>query len=105
MPIPPPFNPSQQQWGLYPVNQSKPTCSVSSSENGHNGYIRGVIKLKAGHPLLGCANSYGPWTYSSGTGSGSVQQAVKDVQAYFGLTVDGVCGPQTWPVIDYLAGL
>jgi peptidoglycan hydrolase-like protein with peptidoglycan-binding domain len=32
------------------------------------------------------------------------EKAVKNVQAFFRITVDGVVGSrQTWPIIDYLA--
>lgn len=40
----------------------------------------------------------------SGTFEGRTVDAVKNVQAFFGLTVDGIVGPATWPVIDWICG-
>ena len=40
---------------------------------------------------------------TTGTFDGATDKGVRNVQAFFRLTVDGVVGAQTWPVIDYLA--
>lgn len=103
MPIPPPWNPSNQQYGIYPTYPNKPTQQVGVGPSDFVGYIRGVMHFKAGHPLLSVAANPGPWYFTSGTGTSSVQQAIKDLQTYLGLTVDGICGPQTWPWVDWLA--
>lgn len=40
---------------------------------------------------------------ADGQFGGQTEQAVKNVQAFTGLTVDGLVGPKTWGVLDFLA--
>lgn len=95
--IPPPFNPSQQKWGYGPT-LSKPQIGAFSSENYLCGYLRGVLRFKSGQTAVSVAANNGPWTFDL-----NVYNGVVNVQTFWGLYVDGLVGPQTWGVIDYLA--
>lgn len=55
-------------------------------------YLQAVIAAKAGGDIT-VDGYFGPQT----------ERRVKDLQRLFGLTVDGVVGAQTWPVVDWLA--
>lgn len=88
----PTFNPAACLWGYYPT-VSKPTVKIGST-GGAVGYLQGVLKCKSAQPLNPSAT--GPWSFGSLT-----RTAVRNFQAFWGLTVDGVVGPQTWPVIDW----
>lgn len=91
-PAVPPFNPALGMFSLWPLNSSKPAIRA-----GANGdivrYLQGVIYHKAGGGI-GIDGDFGPQT----------ERRVKDLQRFFGLTVDGWVGKQTWGVIDFLAG-
>ncbi len=92
--VTPTFNPAQCLWGYYPT-VGKPTIKVGST-GGAVGYLQGVLKCRSSQPLN--PSSSGPWTFGSSTRS-----ALISFQTFWGLTADGICGPQTWPVIDWAA--
>ena len=94
--VTPIFNPSQCLFGTYPA-QSKVTVSLGSNNN-TVGYLMGVLYCKTGHTNIYIHPNPGPWYFNT-----TVRQGVIDLQTFFGLTVDGVCGPQTWGAVDYLA--
>lgn len=82
--VTPTFNPAACLWGYYPT-VSKPTIRKGST-GGAVGYLQGVLKCKSAQPLNPSAN--GPWTFGSST-----RTAVRNFQAFWALTVDGVVGP------------
>lgn len=91
------FDPARGIWGLYPLNTAKATVRQTDSPVTREvadlvRYLQGVLRLKASQPVT-IDGDFGPQTAT----------AVRNVQAFFGLTVDGVVGPKTWPVIDMLA--
>lgn len=99
-PPPPPivFKPARGIWGLYPLNPSKATlrrtdAPVTREIADLTRYLQGVMRLKAGQPVT-IDGDFGPRT----------DEAVRNVQRFFGLVVDGIVGPKTWGVIDMLAG-
>lgn len=92
----PTFDPSQCKWGTFPT-LDKPTVRIGSSNN-YCGYLMGVLRCKCGRTEITVHPLPGPWYFN-----GVTQTAVKDLQRMFGLYVDGIVGPQTWPVVDYLA--
>lgn len=51
--------------------------------------IQAICREKMGQPTLAVDGAFGPLT----------KQAVENVQTFFGLSVDGIVGPQTWPVL------
>lgn len=85
-----PFDPAKGQWGTWP-SKKKPNTKIGSTGD-HVKYLKGVLKLKAGQDV----NLNG--IFSIGT-----SKAVKNVQKFFKLQVDGNVGPETWKVIDWLA--
>lgn len=94
--VTPTFNPSQCLYGEYP-HLNKPTIQLGSS-NYQVGYLMAVLRCKTGHTNITIHPNPGPWYFNT-----TVRQGVFDLQAFFGLTVDGIVGSQTWPVVDYLA--
>lgn len=101
------FDPRNGLWGLWPVNDQKPrlgsrTFVAERAERGDTRwqwtgdgveYAQGVIFHKAGGNIS-IDGYFGPET----------ERRVKDVQQVFGKHVDGLIGPDTWGVIDFLAG-
>lgn len=86
----PPFIPEQGVFGLWPL-AVKPSIGPGSSGDIVR-YLQGVIMFKAG----GNINVNGIY-------DGQTEMRVRDLQRFFGLTVDGWCGAkQTWPIIDML---
>lgn len=55
------------------------------------GYLQQVLVIAAGQDVS-----------ISGTFDGATFNAVRNIQTLFGLTVDGLCGPETWAKIDWL---
>jgi murein L,D-transpeptidase YcbB/YkuD len=96
--IPPPFDPRNCKLGLYPgVPVSELPTIQQGSSSSYVGYAKGVLYCKAGQPCRAEALP-GPWVFGS-----SFRSCVISFQTFFGLSVDGVVGPQTWSVIQYLA--
>lgn len=87
----PPFNPARGLFSLWPFGK-KPNL-----EKGDRGdavrYAQGVILHHAGGDIL-----------VDGDFGSATKRRVKDLQRFFGLTVDGKIGPRTWAVIDMLSG-
>ena len=98
--VPPPFDPSTcGKYGVWPTISTKPTLRYGSggSTNATSqcvGYLQAVLKCSSAQPLR--PTRYGPWTFDAAT-----RTAVRNFQSFWGLTVDGVVGPQTWPLIDW----
>lgn len=87
----PPFDPKNCQFGLWPLNEHKPVLRQGSTGDSVM-YLQGVIYHKAGGDI-GIDGQFGPQT----------ARRVRDVQRLFKLQVDGICGPATWGVIDWLS--
>lgn len=86
----PEFNPRNSKFGLFPIS-NKPTVKIGASGDAVR-YLQGVILNKAGGGVV-VDGSFGAQT----------DRRVRDLQAFFKTTVDGVVGPNTWAVIDKLA--
>ena len=96
--VPPPFDPRNCKFGVYPTIpvSSLPTIQQGSN-NDYVGYAMGVLYCKAGQPCRPHALP-GPWLFGS-----SFRSCVISFQTFFGMTADGIIGPQTWGMIQYLA--
>jgi hypothetical protein len=104
----PPFRPAQGEFGLFPWGQKETLRPDGDNDHATTQYVQGVINAKAtpkGVDRLKVDGKYGPIT----------QGRVKDVQAFFEITVDAIVGwdggtrekpgaQATWPIIDFLAG-
>lgn len=84
------FDPAMGFYGLWPL-ATKPRVGLGSQGDVVK-YLQGVILHKAGGNISVDGN-YGD----------STQRRVMDLQRFFGLTVDGWVGSETWKVIDTLA--
>ena len=97
MPIPPQLNPSQCGYGLYQYDT--PGVTVQQGSNNLTvGYVMAVLRCACGRTEINIHANPGPWYFNS-----TVKTAVRDFQAFFGLTVDGIVGPQTRPVLNWAA--
>lgn len=84
------WSPTASPYGSWP-QATKPTLREGSVDAAVR-YLERVLAEKAGqHVIIDT-------TFTAGT-----TVAVRNLQAFFGLVVDGVVGPQTWPAIDMLA--
>jgi hypothetical protein len=99
-PLPQPvlFDPANGVWGLYPLNPNKKTLRETATpptpeDFDLTRYLQGVLRLKASQPIT-VDGDFGP----------STDQAVRNLQKFLGMVVDGVVGPKTWAVIDSLSG-
>lgn len=86
----PEFNPRNGKYGLFPI-ANKPTVKIGASGDAVR-YLQGVILNKAGGGVV-VDGSFGP----------QLDRRVRDLQRFFGATVDGVVGPKTWVLIDKIA--
>jgi len=86
--LPPPSKPSK--WGLFPLDKNKPYLVQrpprQETHKVHVTYLQAVLALTAD-------GWFGPAT----------EFKVRQVQKYVKIHVDGEVGPQTWPIIDYIA--
>ena len=82
--------PIKTRWGLFPLDKNKPYLVQKpprqESNKPHVTYLQSVLGLTAD-------GWFGPAT----------EFKVRQVQKYVKIHVDGEVGPQTWPVIDYIA--
>jgi hypothetical protein len=85
-PAPPALGPC----GVWPLGV-KPRIVLGSS-GGVVRYLQGVISAKAGGNIA-----------VDGLFGAQTERRVRDLQRFFGLTVDGVVGSQTWRIVDRLA--
>ncbi len=100
--VPKPFDPKNCLFGVYPTLGSKATIQMGASGS-LVGYLQSVLKCKSGQSQLNIRPLPGPWDFGPMT-----RDALISFQAFWSalgadLTVDGVCGPQTWPWIDWAA--
>lgn len=100
--IPRPYNPAVcGYYGSWPSISTKPTIKYGSGGSTGTtsqavGYLQSVLKCTSNQPLS--PTQYGPWKFDAAT-----RTAVRNFQAWWELTVDGVVGPQTWGFIDWAA--
>lgn len=98
----PPFRPAQGEFGLFPLDPHKLVLRAGDSGNLVK-YVQGVIKTKAGGNIK-----------VTGKMDDQTISRVRDVQAFFHITVDGIVGwdgsdgndpglNATWPIIDFLS--
>jgi hypothetical protein len=92
-PAPIEWDPANGHYALWPFNDNKPVIFAGCQPGDVVKYLQGVLKNKAGKPDLVVDGIFGRQT----------DQAVRDLQAFCKLTVDGRVGRQTWGLIDYLA--
>lgn len=88
---PPVFDPDAGQFALWPLGTNKPRLARGSRGDAVR-YLQGVIHHKAGGDIV-----------IDGIFEAQTDRRVRDVQRMFRITIDGVVGPETWPVIDFLA--
>jgi peptidoglycan hydrolase-like protein with peptidoglycan-binding domain len=91
----PPFAPEDSEYGLYPLNPNKDTVLLgyTPSPAGLVEYLQGVLTNQCHINAGGIDGYFGEQTDS----------AVRQMQGWNGLTVDGICGPQSWACIDVYA--
>lgn len=91
------FEPYYCIFAGYPGMSSKPTIQVWST-GPYVGYLQGVLRCKCGRTEIPMGPNP-PWNFDAPTA-----YAVIDLQNMFGISpANGVCGPATWGVVDYLA--
>lgn len=87
----PPFDPANGKWGTYPTRTKR---AAKLGDTGHRiSYLEGVLKLKAGQDIKTVDTRFGDKT----------ELAVRNVQKFFNLPVDGWVGDKTWAIIDWMA--
>jgi hypothetical protein len=92
-PILPPAHPTV--WNMLPEAQPERWWI-------HVMYLQRTLIDKAGQDL-----GRGGWTGRGDDGlfGPRTEAGVVNLQRFFGLTVDGIVGRQTWPIVDYIAAL
>jgi len=78
------------QFGDWP-HLKKPTIRQGAKGNGVK-YLQNVILAKAGGNIT-----------VDGIFGQQTENRIRELQAFFGMTVDGIVGPNTWAVIDFMA--
>ena len=71
----------------------RPVLKKSSKDTAHVKYLQEVLRQRAGNPTLVVDGIFGNKTYN----------AVVGLQRFFKISVDGIVGAQTWPIVDFLA--
>lgn len=89
----PPFDPARALFGLWPLATNKPRIGPFSAGDAVL-YAQGVMFHRSANGNIQVHGHYDTVTIDR----------VRELQAWFGLPVDGWVGPQTWSVIDALAG-
>ena len=89
------FQPAQCAFGIFPLVPAHNCPWLSYSSHGIDwvGYLNGALQCHFNQIGL---DVYRPYSYLWPT-----TNAVSNLQAFFGLHVDGVCGPQTWAVVQW----
>lgn len=96
-----PFNPrgappgTPGTFGDYPQQPSKPTIQ-GGSWGEHVRYLEGSLYWASAQTQLYVDPNSTPCFFGSADTT-----ALRNFQGWWGLTVDGICGPVTWGVIDY----
>ena len=95
------FNPAQQQYGTWLQRPGRPYLAVGNTGNLYTdlgqacGFIRAILKFECGNTGLIVANNPGPWTFTQ-----TCSDALKGVQALFGLPQTGRPDTATWNALD-----
>jgi len=91
----PPYSPPTS-YSLWPLATNKQTLHQTAARNDQDPYtvtyLQDVLKFEASQRVT-----------TDGWFGSQTELAVRNVQKFFGLTVDGWVGPKTWAVIDMLA--
>lgn len=92
----PPVDLENGVYGLFPLDKNKPTIKKGSTDDSSGGkvsYLQAVLRNNCG---LTCS--------IDGHFGSDTESKVKQMQGWNNLTQDGICGPQTWAVVDIYAG-
>lgn len=89
------FDPRAGTFGDYPSQAGKPTIQAGTWGN-HTRYLEGSLYWCSAQTQLYVDPLAQPCLFNNADAT-----ALRNFQTFWGLTVDGVCGPQTWGVIDY----
>jgi hypothetical protein len=92
---PPPTSPPVGDYGLFPLDQNKPTIrkgDTNATSGSKVGYLQAVLKDECGLSLA-----------VDGHFGSDTENKLKTMQGWNGLEKDGICGPKTWAVVDTYA--
>lgn len=92
VPTPPPTAPPTEESGSVAV---VPTTIKLGSTGGWVNKAQAILSYNFGQQAV-IGNIDGQF-------GGRTDEAVKNVQRFFGLTVDGICGPKTWDILFNIA--
>jgi peptidoglycan hydrolase-like protein with peptidoglycan-binding domain len=87
-----PWDPENGQFGGWPHRPDKPDIRLHTRGQAVR-YLEAVLRFKAGHTGVRVDRNFGK----------AARKALRAFQRDHGLTVDGWCGDETWPVIDHVA--